>query len=1079
MLGRLLCLSLVLGTGAIAVFGQATGAITGTVLDQSRAAVPGATVTVRSLDTNAARSAAADAEGRFHFPGLALGRYEVSVRHPGFARFVQGAIHLALNQVAVVEPELSPATVLETVVVSEDAAMLNTTTAEVGVRFDGRHMGDLPLGGQFGAGGGFRDVFSTVLSAPGVTQLNTGNQSFASGVDFSANGMRTRGNNFMVDGQDSNDPTVTGRQQALNNPDMVQEVRLITNQFLAEYGRSAGSVVNVITRSGANSFHGSALWFYNSNALNSRSNLDLVNFKSAPFINEHQFGGTLGGPIRKDHTFFFGSLQRWTRRQQGSGVTIRGVPTEEGRQLLRQVSGERPQVQALLKFLPAAQAPLGSSAPLNVNGRDVPIPLGSLTNIVASTYDDWQSSGRVDQQLGKHSLGGRYLFDDGIAAGDGQGTPSGLTTDSLGRTQALTVWLTSSLTPRALNELRLSWQRLGVAVTSSDPASETIPSIEITALGLRGFNAGPSRTALGLAVNLPQLRTNNTYQVQESFSWTSGAHALKFGADLRRVQVKSFFFPTIRGLLRYADLQTFVDDFAEAASINLPLPGGEATQYYQWHDHFLYAQDTWSVRPGLSLSYGLRYETPGNALASMFPINDRIVRLNGGHEALRLDPRPRRDTNNFQPRFGFSGIPRVRPPGAFAPGRRNGLLARLLGNDKLVVRGGYARSNDYAFLNIALNVASAYPFVGALGSSNLRNAFAVLPTMQPDLSDPAQLKRQFTRTIVGKDFRSPVAEQFSLEIQRQVTANTIFRAGYIATKGTALFQTLDGNPRSICSPIPVSGCPRLDATSGVLRIRANSASSIYHSMQLSVDRRLTRGFSAGAHYTWSAFIDDASEIFNPSTRGEVAVPQDSFNRRADRGRSTYDRPHRFVSNFVWELPAPIAESGAMPRRLVNHLLGGWQIGSFITLQGGSPFTPLNGSDPARALDGISSAVGNAIRPNLNTTLDLSSMKVEELIRRGGAALFATLPRDGSQRVGLAGRNVLRSDGISHVDFSVVKNLRLAESHRLQFRADMFNLTNSRNFGIPESSANNPEGFGYQWGTDGGRRRIYVSLRYVW
>jgi len=218
-----------------AALGQATsGTISGTVTDQSGATVLGAAVSVRNLDTNVTRTAATEADGRFNFPGLPVGRYEVIIEVKGFAKYVRGPINLVLNQEAVVNVELKPASMQETIVVTDDAPMLNTSTAEVGVRFDERRLSDLPISGQFGTGGGFRDVFAAVLSAPGVSQLNSGNSAFATGTSFSANGMRTRGNNFMVDGQDTNEPGISGRSVPINNPDTVKEVRLITNQFLAE-----------------------------------------------------------------------------------------------------------------------------------------------------------------------------------------------------------------------------------------------------------------------------------------------------------------------------------------------------------------------------------------------------------------------------------------------------------------------------------------------------------------------------------------------------------------------------------------------------------------------------------------------------------------------------------------------------------------------------------------------------------------------------------------------------------------------------------------------------------------------------
>jgi hypothetical protein len=866
----------------------------------------------------------------------------------------------------------------------------------------------------------------------------------------------------------------------INNPETVKEVRLITNQFLAEHGRSAGSVVNAITKSGTNGLHGSAFEFYNGNRLNSMSNLDkAAGNKAAPFLIEHQFGGTTGGRIRKDKTFFFGSVQRWTQRLLGSGVTIKGVPTDQGRQMLQQLAGSRPQVAALLKFLPAAQAAIGQSARLTVGGQTVQVPLGSLTSSAAGFINNYQWSGRVDHQLTqKHSLGGRYLFNNNFSGGGGQATPPGLTTQGPARQQAFSVWLTSSLSPRTLNELRLSYQRYGSTTTASDPASETIPSVEIPELGLTGFNAAADRTAIGLAVNLPQFRFNNIYQIQDTYSHTQGAHSWKFGMDLRRSRIKSLFIPQIRGRLVYDTLQTLVDDVASVANINKPLPGGELIAYYYWDDYYFFVQDTWRIRRSFTLNYGLRYETPGNSFQSLYELNDKVLAKYNNQPVFKLTPRPGRDTNNFQPRIGFSWNPQT---------SKDGLLGRFTGGDRLVLRGGYSRTNDYGFININLNVFSGFPFLLAANVSNLTNAWTDMPKQIPDVRDPAALNLG-NRTIVGSDFRAPIAEQFAFEMQRELGASSVLRIGYVGTKGTALFQTIDGNPRVQCSPIPtnaagtVTGCPRVDPSASTVRLRTNAASSIYHSLQLSFDKRFSHGFIASANYTWSAFIDDASEIFNPSSRGDVAVSQNSYDRRSDRGRSTYDRPHRFATNFVYEIPARGA-SGAVAKRV----LGGWQVGSFVTLQSGSPFSPLNGSDPALTLGGIDGMVGTSTRPNLNTNLDLAKMPVEELLAAGGRSLFKTLTPcqriagantcTPVERFGNVGRNILRSDGIAQIDLSLMKATKITERRQLQFRADFFNFGNTRNFGIPEARVSNA-GFANQWGTDGGSRRIFMSLKYV-
>ncbi|HYE16551.1 MAG TPA: carboxypeptidase regulatory-like domain-containing protein [Pyrinomonadaceae bacterium] len=1082
---------------------QTTGSILGTVQDEKGAAVPNATVAARNVSTGVARTTQADEEGRYRFTNLPVGDYEITVEARGFAKYVQTGIQLLLNQNAVVDATLRAAGVEAVVTVTENAALLNTTNAEVSTRFDSRRLSELPISTN-------RSVYNVALSAPGISQVVTGQSSFASQIGFSANGGRVRSNNFMIDGQDNNDFGVAGATVGLNNPDLIQEVRLVTNQFTAEFGRNGSAVFNAITKSGGNEFHGSGFWFHNDNALNACSNLNkaagfcnpnstVESLRKAPFRIENQLGGTIGGPLHlprfgegpgkayisgRDRTFFFFSLQRWWDRQLGSGFTINGVPNEAGRQALQAGAGGRPHVAALLTHLPAANGPCTGSATacapktFTAGGNTFTVPVGSLTGSTSAQLNNWQQSIRIDHNISqKHSLFGRYIFNDNDQTGSDQATPPGLSTNSLVRSQAVNLSLNSLLTSTMVNELRGAYQRQGQLFNAADPRSEEIPSIEISALGLTGFNAASNRTAIGLAVNLPQFAFRQTYQLQDNLSVTHGNHALKFGIDIRRNQLKQFFLPTIRGRLVYSTLQRFIDDIADSATVNKPLAGGQEIFYYDWHDFFGYGQTEWKVRPNFTLTLGLRYESPGQPIADLVEVNDAIVAAAGGDERFRFGPVPKRDNNNFQPRIGFNWNPRV----------EGGPFGWLAGGDRLVIRGGYAVTHDYAFTNIASNIASAFPFVAAAelavspqpGGPGVPNAFAVLPTIQGATGlNPNRL----TRTIVGDDFRSPYYQQFSLEAQREMTRDVVLRVGYVGTKGTALFQTLDGNPRRLgtvtCAETDADTC-RVNQIAGVFRLRGNAAASIYHSMQVSLEKRLSRGFSAGAHYTWSSFIDTASEIFNPSG-AEVAVSQDSFNRSTERARSSFDRPHRFTGNFVYELPWLQDQRG-----FAGHVLGGWQMNAFFTLQDGSPFTVLQGTDPAGALSGISGLVGNAIRPNLVTDLPLGSMSVEAIrvaaagltCAHGSGAQCLFRPVTAAERVGNAGRNILRTDGINRLDFGILKNTQIGESQRLQVRADFFNFTNTRDFGVPEGRINNSN-FLNQWGTNGGNRRVIVGLRYV-
>jgi hypothetical protein len=1056
-------LALLLAAAANLPAQATTGDILGTVTDSSGGVVTDARVAVKNLETNITRETTTSPEGAFRIPLLPAATYELQIEKPGFGTYIQRPITLRLNQQAQFNVTMQVAGTTEMVRVTEDAVMINTTNAEVSTNFDTKRIAEVPFSPN-------RNIINLALNVPGVSQLSQGQSSFATGgnsgtetgaTSFSVNGMRVRSNNFMLDGQDVNDPSVTGLGQGINNQDIVQEFRVITNQFNAEYGRAAGSVINIVTKSGTNDYHGSAFWFHNNNRLNSRNNLDeaqgLTNpqFRRAPFRIENMFGGTAGGRIIRDKTFFFGSLLRWTDRRLGSGNSIDGVPTEAGRQVLQSLAGNQPTVRALLENLPAAQTSSGRTEQFTFNGQQGVVALGTLTGSAAQRFDAWQSSGRVDHRFNdNHMLGGRYLYDDSLTSGTGQATPPGLTSVNPVRRQSGVAFLNSTLTTNLFNELRLGYNRVGTTTNASNPAvAERIPSIEVNSLGLVGFNAASSRTGIGLAVNLPQFRRNNIYQIADNVSWIAGGHTFKAGIDFRYTDLVSLFLPTIRGRLVYENLTSLVNDVIQSAQVNTPLPGGETLFYARWNDYFFFLQDEWRINPRFTLNYGLRYEAFGDALSRLQQLNNRILTNQNNNPAFAFGQWPGADRNNWAPRIGFN--------------------FRL--TDKTVLRGGYGRTYDYAFLNIGLNIFSAFPFViSSSPAAGTVGGFNVVEQLKRNPIIPAN-PLTLTRTTVASDFRAPLAEQFSANVQRQIGGNWAATVGWVATKGTALFQTIDANPMV---PIPnAAAAVRADPARGVIRLRGNTASSIYHSLQTQLEKRYGNGLVASAAYTWSSFIDDASEVFNPSNSGEVAVSQDSFNRRNDRARSAYDRPHRFTLTAVYELPF-----GRDQASTAAKILGGWQINGFLTFQSGPPFTPLAGIDPGRRLAGIDGLVGNAIRPNVTTDLDVSSMNVTQLrqynrpaVNNSVTSLFENVTVQ--NQLGNAGRSILRADGIGNLDFGIIKNTQIVEGHRLQLRGEFYNVTNTRNFGIPESRINSAN-FLNQWGTDGGNRRIQLGLRYI-
>jgi hypothetical protein len=532
---------------------------------------------------------------------------------------------------------------------------------------------------------------------------------------------------------------------------------------------------------------------------------------------------------------------------------------------------------------------------------------------------------------------------------------------------------------------------------------------------------------------------------------------MKFGIDFRREGQFYAIGNGGRGRLTYTTLQNFVDDIAQDAQISIS--GRNPAYDFRYYDYAFFIQDEWRARHNLTLTYGVRYESPGSPIGNLVSLNKRIVAANNNDPAYRFEPVPARDTNNWAPRIGFN----------YRFQETSDPLHVLTGRGQLVLRGGYSRSYDVSFNQIFQNVVAGFPFSTNFRlPANSRNAFTTVQGIRSGSIAPVPTLTGQVRSSVAADFRAPAAEQFALQLQREITTNWVLAIGWIATKGTGLFQSVDGNPT-----LPTNnnnGTLRLDPSRGVVRLRCNCASSIYHSLQSSLEKRFSAGFSMAAHYTWSAFIDDVSDIFNASSSGDIAVSQDSFNRHADRGRSTYDRPHRFALNGILEVPFMRKREG-----ILGQLFGGWDVSGFVTLQAGPPFSPLNGSDPGNRLNGISLQVGNAIRPNLNTTLDLSSMSMEEIIAAGGRSLFSGVTA--SNPIGNAGRNILRADGINNVDLGISKNTKIGDDGRLQVRAELYNLFNSRDFGIPEASISNP-GFGLQWNTAGGNRRIVLGLRYT-
>src|SRR6266850_5774992 len=577
---RMVFLSIVLGCVGPAFSQSSTGSISGTVTDQNNAVVLGATVFGKNTETGFVRSAVTNSSGLYRLTDIPSGPYEKTIEAASFKKYERGGITLDVGQIAIIDAVLQPGEIVDSVTVNENASMLNSSTAEVSTRFDSRRLSELPISPN-------RSVYNVLLSTPGVIQLANGQAAFATGLSFSANGGRTRSNSFMLDGQDMNDPTFTGAEVALNNPDAIREVSIITNQFKAEYGHNAASIVNVVGKSGTNNYHGSLFWYHNNEHLNACNNLDKVATgaptgfcnndaasdarKRAPRRNENQVGFTFGGPLTlpvfgdredrhvwkgTDKTFIFGDYQQWSDRSLVSGPTLRGAPTDAGRAVLQAVAGDRPQVQALLRSVPAG-IPNGTFAQFTILGQppgQLPyrVELGDFTGSSLFVFDDQQGSLRLDHGFNeKNRFYVRYRFDSQNASGGGQVTPPGLTTVNESRSSALAIVLNTVLTSRSSNDARLAWLQFSSRGDAEFPLSKTIPAMTIVGLGIVGANPQGSSTSIGFPPTLPGFREHDTYQITDAFSYATDSHSMKFGVELRRTDARLLGILNTRGSLNY------------------------------------------------------------------------------------------------------------------------------------------------------------------------------------------------------------------------------------------------------------------------------------------------------------------------------------------------------------------------------------------------------------------------------------------------------------------------------------------------------------------------------------------------
>ena len=1067
---------------AISCFSQGVrSTLVGRVTDESGAVIPKTKVAVTNVGTNEVRSAETNDNGEFVIPQLAPGEYMLAAEHEGFRKEARKGIVLETGQQARLDVVMRVGSIAEQVEVTAAAPLLSSENASVGNVVDQKKVVELPLNG--------RDYLQLAQLQPNVFAPASGsNLGFRGGFNVAGNSEIS--NQYLLDGVDNNDETTN---QPLHRPvlDAVREFRVLTGTYSAEYGRQAGGQVIVTTRSGTNQFHGAAWEFHRNAPLDARS--FFAPFK--PPFHRNQYGLVLGGPIRREKTFFFVGWENQNRGQQEAKVA--SVPINAFKQ------GDFSSIAPLRNPFDGNRPFTGNKIPESLWSKQgagllalYPSPTrpGASNNIAAASpgrFNLDQFSVRVDHHFGtKDEVYAVYEFADSqefyplsnplCSARDVPGWGC----DELQRTQhAVTVW-THIFTPSVINEARVGYTRFGFYRLQQDRDADIVNRLGIGGLtdaGKTPFNNGSPQISLsnfvtiGGPTNLPQGRHDNTYNYVENLTFIRGSHTMKAGFDIRRFLFNSFFTSFGRGAFTFDG--TFTGDPVADLLLGLPRQAdrnlGEPFHNAMTFASGMYWQDDWKISPRLTLNLGVRYDLDlplverVDKVASFDP-RTNTLRVAGGREAY-IDPasgllliRPRADVGR---RLWETDKNNIAP--------RVGLAWRPFTDSRTVVRAGFGTFYNHQIVGNGLTPLSrnspfrlrqtSGPFQ-ATDRPNLSNAFAV---GVPSAVVPG----------IQEDFRTAYTNQWSFGIQRELMQNFVLDASYLGSQSHKLPIAWNINQAflgsgSVASRRPYQGFGNI--TGGFISSIGNAN---FNALQVRAERRFSKGFSFVSSYTFSRAIDDGDGISAASDVGTAA--QNARFLRAERGLSAYDVTHRWVLSYVWDLPFHSASKAA------NAIISGWQLTGILTMQGGRPFTVLAGRDD-------SNTGGGADRPNVLGDWHLDNPTPDRwfntcTLLATGARKFC-LPGDNpvwqqvSNGFGNEGRNALRGPTLKNFDLGLHRDFRVTERFLVQFRAEAFNIANHPNFNLPEFRVSQ-NAFGTISGTafpfqTGAQRQIQFAAKVV-
>ncbi|HUE81543.1 MAG TPA: TonB-dependent receptor [Pyrinomonadaceae bacterium] len=1068
---------MLIGLAAFQVRAQTTGTIYGTVTDPNAAAVAGAIVTAINEERKLTRTATTGSDGLYNFTVLPVGRYSITVEAAGFKPYERKDIDLQVQSNLRVDFPMELGDVTERVVVTAETLQVDAGSSTLGKVVEEKRIVDLPLSGRNFLELGTLQAGVTP-SIPGIDAVGSGTNNTPGGTRFNfiVNGMRISSNNHLLDGVNNVEP-VTGSAMIVPSPDALHEFRILTNSYGAEFGRAGGSVVTVLTKSGTRNFHGSVFEFLRNDVFDAR------NFfaPAVPALKQHQFGGTIGGPIVRDKTFFFFGYEGF---RQVKGIPVSApVPS----MLVRQGNFSQEANQPIDPFtgqpFPGGIIPPNRIDPISNNILNVlklwPEP-NTGTNIwsaaPAGSNDRDQFIVRLDHTMmgGKNTLTGRYLFDEGVRFVPlghfaSNSAPNiqvpGFSNEEANRFQNLMLGDTHIFSPRVINEFRLSYQRANVAagrpVDQVDTASLGFTFPRISSIDVAPVIAVSGVTGLGPPIF--SKRVSNFYQLVDNVSFNTARHQLKFGGEIRHTRLTSLFTSLGNASFTFNGLATgnALADFLLGFPFLYLQAAGKEDKALRQTAYYFYVQDDFRATKNLTLNLGLRYElSPGfteqdNLLLTFIPGAQSVLSptlptglVHSGDPGVPRTLFPT-DKNNFAPRVGLAWDP--------------------FGNGRSSVRAAYGIFYDESGLIQTYNVYQApdfQPIAVLIFPPSFADPFVGNSPFTPPLTFPVPVGPGTTATWIAPDMKPAYIQHWNLTLQHQLTPSLAAEIAYVGNKGTRLQGNVDINQPELtanATPFNVTQrrpLPQLGSTFQVSSI----FNSNYHGLQTTLTQRLSRGLSFQAAYTWSKALDDTTSptAFFLIPGQNAGRAQDNRNLGFERGLSAFDVRHRFVLSYIYELPFFRNSTG-----FAKHALADWRVTGIVSLQSGHPFTIMDTRDP------------NVDQVQENDRADVLRNPNLPRGQRTPERWFDTTAfrRLVPPNQGNAGRNILITDGIQNFDIGVAKDFRFGEQRRLEFRWEVFNLFNHPNFGVPINDLNS-QFFGRVLNTSTTERIMQFGLKFL-